>query len=65
MALYLDVGPNDLLCVGDHTVIAIERKSGGKARLKITGTGNVELLKKARLSPPAPPVEEPTSGRGN
>lgn len=59
MALYLDVGPDDLLRVGDDTIIAVERKSGSRARLKIVGTAEVELLKKARTQP----VKEKDDGR--
>lgn len=47
MALYLDVGPDDVLRIGD-TLVAVERKSGSRARLKIVGKSEVELLRKTR-----------------
>lgn len=46
MALYLDLGPNDVLRVGEDTFITIEKKSGQRARLRITGTGDVEMKRK-------------------
>lgn len=52
MALYLDVGPEDALRVGEM-YITVERKSGSRARLKIIGKQDVELLRKARSAPPA------------
>ncbi len=58
MSLYLDVGPDDLLRIGNDTIIAVERKSGSRARLRITGTAEIELMKRARtVEPPAPDGE--------
>jgi hypothetical protein len=53
MALYLDVGPDDILRIGD-TFVALERKSGARARLKIIGKSEVELMRKERLKSLAP-----------
>ncbi|NLA67479.1 MAG: hypothetical protein GX856_04410 [Gammaproteobacteria bacterium] len=47
MALFLDVGPDDAIRIGD-TYIAIERKSGSRARLRIVGKDEVELIRRAR-----------------
>lgn len=47
MALFLDVGPDDAIRIGD-TYIAIERKSGSRARLRIVGSSEVELIRRAR-----------------
>lgn len=49
MALYIDVGLDDVLRVGD-TYIALERKSGSRARLKIEGKNEVELMRKVRAA---------------
>lgn len=49
MALWMDVGPDDLLCIDGATYIAVERKSGARARLKIFGKGEVELMRKSKL----------------
>ncbi len=46
MALYLDLGPNNILRVGEDTYITLEKKSGQRARLRITGTGDVEMTNK-------------------
>lgn len=48
MALYLDVGPDDVLRIGE-SFLTIERKSGARARLRIMSTSEVELMRKARL----------------
>lgn len=47
MALVLDVGPSDALRVGD-TYIVVERKSGSRARLRILGPAEVELMRNSR-----------------
>lgn len=49
MALYLDIGPDDELRVGEDAVITIEYKSGRRARLKITGTAKVEMVPRTRV----------------
>lgn len=48
MALFLDVGPNDMLRIND-TIVTVERKSGSRARLRILGPAEVELVKFDRL----------------
>ena len=58
MALYLDVGPEDALRVGEM-YITVERKSGARARLKIIGKQDVELLRKARVAAAASPLRNP------
>lgn len=56
MALYLDVGPDDMVRIGS-TVVTIERKSGARARLRIIGTDEVELTKRLAVSTvPVPPL---------
>lgn len=49
MALFIDVGPEDVLRIGDNSYISVERKSGSRARLKILGNSEVELMRKAKL----------------
>ena len=43
MALFLDLGPGDVLRVGEDAFITIEKKSGQRARLRITGSADVEM----------------------
>lgn len=54
MSLYLDIGPDDALCIGDNMFVTIERKSGKRARLRIIGPLKVELMRKAKLLHPMP-----------
>lgn len=49
MALWLDVGPDDLLRIGGDMFVSVERKSGSRARLKIMGPAEVELVRNAKL----------------
>lgn len=49
MALFIDVGPEDVLRIGENSYISVERKSGSRARLKIIGQSEVELMRKAKL----------------
>ena len=59
MSLYLDVGINDVIQLGD-TFVTLEHKSGQRARLRFIGPSKVELLKNAkhleRSGPPNPPA---------
>lgn len=48
MALFIDLGPDDALRIGNDYV-TLERKSGSRARLRILGQSEVELLRKAKL----------------
>jgi hypothetical protein len=64
MALWMDVGPEDLLCIGGDTYISVERKSGARARLKIVGKAEVELLKKRRMIE-APAANAPRADTGD
>lgn len=57
MALYLDIGPTDELRIGDGAVVTLEYKSGRRARLKISGTYDVAMVKK-QPTPPPPPAED-------
>lgn len=57
MALFLDIGPDDLLQIGD-AILVVERKSGKRARLKITGKSEVKLLKNALRPVPAAAVPD-------
>ncbi len=52
MALFLDVGPNDVLRLDDDTTICIDRKSGSRARLRIEGSSKVILDRGGRDKPP-------------
>lgn len=67
MALWIDVGPSDLLCVGGDTYLSVERKSGTRVRLKIIGKGEVELMRnsKMRLVPSEPPLNPPRASTGD
>lgn len=49
MALFLDVGPDDALRIGEDTYLTVERKSGSRVRLRIISRSEVELMRKARL----------------
>ena len=49
MALWIDMGPDDVLTIGECRV-TLEHKSGRRIRLAITGPDSVELLKKARIA---------------
>jgi hypothetical protein len=60
MALYIDVGLEDVLRIGD-TFVALERKSGTRARLKIIGKSEVELMRKERIKQRASPGANPVS----
>ena len=60
MGLFMDVGPDDAICVGGNTYITVEKKSGQRVRLRIIGEAEVELMRNARklkhktvLNPPA------------
>ena len=57
MALFLDIGEDDLLQIGD-AFVALERKSGKRARLKITGKSEVTLRKGALRAAPAVPATD-------
>lgn len=56
MALYMDVGPEDVLRVGPDTYITIERKSGSRARMRIVGGADIELRRNAKNAIPTPPA---------
>ena len=62
MALYLDIGPDDELRVGEDAVITIEYESGRRARLRIVGTAKVEMVPRtharARPEPSLAPAPE-------
>lgn len=51
MALFLDVGPGDVLRIGNDIAVTVEKKSGARARLRIIGpkSVDVELIRKAEL----------------
>jgi hypothetical protein len=56
MALYMDVGANDLLVIGDTTV-TVERKSGSRVRLRIIGKSDVQLVRDGKNAmPPTAPM---------
>lgn len=54
MALFIDVGPDDAVRIGEDTYLTLERKSGSRARLRIIGKSEVELMRKARVKHPEP-----------
>jgi hypothetical protein len=64
MALFLDVGPNDVVCI-DGTYVTIERKSGQRARLRFVGPADVELVRQGRFKIAELATEEPEHGRGS
>lgn len=60
MSLFIDVGPDDAICVGGDTYITVEKKSGQRVRMRFIGRAEVELMRNARklkhkamLNPPA------------
>lgn len=57
MALILDVGPDDLLRIGDTTVTLL-KKSGRKSSLRIEGPADVVMTRKE------PPAKEPENEDG-
>jgi hypothetical protein len=61
MALFLDVGPDDVVHVGDDLLITVERKSGSRARLRFDGAAAVELVKRGRFK--LLDDEDPDDGR--
>lgn len=61
--LYLDVGPDDVLHVGDM-VVMVERKSGSRARLKLIGDKKVELRRKTRWVEETDAPETPARAAG-
>lgn len=67
MALFIDVGPEDVLRIGDDSYISVERKSGSRARLKIIGQSEVELMRKAKLqgAPDRKPPNFPRTDTGD
>lgn len=48
MALFLDVGPGDVIRIGEDTYVSVEKKSGKSARLRVVGTKEVELMRARR-----------------
>lgn len=66
MSLFLDASVGDILQVGD-TQIEVVYKSGRRARLKITGPADVDLVRASR--PAAQPQQnlplEHADGRGS
>lgn len=61
MALFLDVGPDDVLRIGD-SFVTLERKSGSRARFRIVSTSEVELMRKARLKQDADTAQAKKAG---
>lgn len=59
MALFLDVGTEDTLRIGD-TLVTLEYKSGRRARLRIEGSAEVVLERSGKQAQPKEPV---TDGR--
>ena len=57
MTFYTDLEPGDTLQIGD-TLVALEKKSGRKVRLKVVGDAEVRRL------PRTPPDQEQPDGRG-
>lgn len=47
MALFLDVGTDDVLRI-DNSYVTLERKSGTRARLRIISQAEVELMRNAK-----------------
>lgn len=45
MAVYLDLAAGDTLLIGSNTRIRLERKSGGRARLRIESSQDVDHVK--------------------
>lgn len=54
MALFLDVGVDDVLRI-DNNYVTLERKSGTRARLRIIGQSEVELMRNAKREEPKLP----------
>lgn len=56
MTLYIDVGPDDALRIGEDMYITVERKSGSRARLRLIGRQEVELMRNAKSTVIAAPA---------
>lgn len=55
MALFLDIGVDDALHIEGGMVLTLERKSGQRARLRIEGPANVEMVHGGRDKIDQPP----------
>jgi hypothetical protein len=62
MALYVELGPGDELKIGGNTVVGVEKKSGGRTRLRVESEYRVNVVRKAdtdtRPTRPAPNTSE-------
>lgn len=65
MGLFMDVGPDDAICVGGNTYITVEKKSGQRVRLRIIGEAEVELMRNARKLKHNTPLNPPNPATGD
>lgn len=63
MALFLDIGPEDVIRIGESMFITLEHKSGRRARLKILGKEDVRLFPKDLSDKPGEPPKVQGDGR--
>lgn len=49
MALFLDISTDDVLRIGD-TILTLERKSGTRARIRINGGAQCELIRGGKIT---------------
>lgn len=68
MAVYLDLAAGDTLLIGSTTRIRLERKSGGRARLRIESSQDVDHVKAGEPLPAegktaSAPAPGPTKAR--
>ncbi len=52
MALFLDIGPDDVLRVGEDAYLTIEKHGGQRARLRIVGSAKVEMTSRPKPKKP-------------
>lgn len=64
MSLFLDVSIDDVLRIGG-TFVTLERKSGQRARLRIIGPAEVELMRNAKHLEKSGPANPPATQTGD
>lgn len=62
MAVYQELAPGDTLLIGSGTRIRLERKSGGRARLRIESDQDVDRVKAGE---PLPTPAKPAAGQAS
>lgn len=61
--LYLDVGTDDIVRIGENLAFTIERKSGSRARIRFVGSEKVDMVRHGRSLEEAARQEEAANDR--